>query len=177
MALLRYTRCSRFHLGQSWYSHIQSLRLAKVYRSCTVAGSYLRTFFGRGSFIDPNEVEDLFANYLTPTELDDRQIQKFTTYVYNNYIHSTTRFPAFRRAKFSADTEGRQMRASRSTVNWTGCPITPTLVYSLIGALLELQERNYSKTLSVNTMKLSKKSIAKEAFIRETMDDYMNEIL
>lgn len=163
----------RFHLGQSWYRRIQFLGLAKTYRSNTAAGSYLRAYFGL-AFMDPNEVEDFFVNELTPTEpRDDKQIKTFRDYVYNNYIHTTARFPPSVWAKYSPDI-GRTTNACESLnskLNGMFYHAHPN-IYSLIDALLELQERNYAKMLSVSTKKLSKKRIAKEAFIRETMEQY-----
>jgi len=148
------------------------LGLAKTYRSVTEGGSYLRAYFGL-AFIHPNEVENFFVNELTPREPDDEQIQEFTNYVYNNYVQPTARFPPSLWAKFSSDI-GRTTNACESfnsKLNGMFYHAHPN-IYSLIDALLELQEKNYAKTLSVSTKKLLKKRTEKEAFIRQTMEEY-----
>jgi len=163
----------RFHLGQAWFRKIQALGLVAKYRSKSPAGSFLRTFFGM-PFLPPELAEEFFLEdlmaYAPP---GDKQIREFCEYVYDTYVCETARFPPSVWAKYSP-------RICRTTNACEGfhARLNGMFYYAhpdvhlLSDALLEIQERSYSKMLSVHFTKQRKRSSAKEASIQQFMDDY-----
>lgn len=161
----------RFHLSQAWFRKIQTLGLTKVYRSRSAEGSYLRSFFGL-SFVDPSKIEDFFLDEFTRAEPNDSRIHDFSNYVYENYISSTARFPppvwADYTARISRTTNACESLHSR--LNSMFYHAHPN-IFVLTDALLEIQERSYTKMLSVNVTQQRKESADKEAFIRNVMTE------
>lgn len=159
----------RFHLSQAWFRKIQSLGLTKVYKSRSAEGSYLRSFFGL-SFLDPSRIEDFFIEEFTQAEPDDSRIHEFSTYVYKNYISSTARFPpplwTSYTSRISRTTNACESLHSR--LNSMFYHAHPN-IFILTDSLLEVQERGYTKMLSVNVTKQRKESAQKEDFIRAVM--------
>lgn len=163
------TRGCRFHLGQSWYKRIQSLGLSKTYKSASAEGSYLRSFFGL-AYISPDELEDFYIEDFVSYEPSNTTVQEFTDYVYENYIRSGARYPSSMWAAYSAS-------VSRTTNACEGLHArlkdmfyhTHPDIYLLIDALLEIQERCYTKMNSIQSKKQLKRSAEKEQFIEDTM--------
>ena len=63
---------------------MHSLGLAKVYRSASAEGPYLRSFFG----LPLKTIEE----FVTREPASNEQIHKFSEYVYKNYIPIMARF-------------------------------------------------------------------------------------
>ena len=68
-------KCCRFHLGQSWWRHIQKDRFlrdeySKINVEPTETGSWLRKFFGL-SALPPDEVPDAFSHLIEEAPIDD----------------------------------------------------------------------------------------------------------
>jgi hypothetical protein len=76
----------RFHIGQSWWRHIQKIGLSAQYKdtNCDIS-KWLRRFFAL-PLLPASEVEDAFA-----MDIMDDMWTKFADYVYENYIDSSGR--------------------------------------------------------------------------------------
>ena len=165
----------RFHLGQSWIRKIRELGLTKTYRSTTADGSYLRSFFGL-SFVDPDKMEEFFRNDFTQNEpTSNKQIQKFTNYVYNTYIRDDARFPPSMWSKYSYTLchTTNACEGLHSRMNNMFYQAHPD-IFKFINALLEIQDEAYSKMLSTEITHQRKESREKQEFIKEVTDDFEN---
>lgn len=162
----------RFHLGQSWFRRIQSLGLTKMYRSKTAEGSYLRVFFGL-PFLDPTDMENFFEYELQMKEPNHPAVKEFSKYVYENYVRPGALFPPYLWASYSSSIARttNACESFNSKLNGQFYHAHPN-IYLFIDALLEIQERTYSKMLSVHIKKMSKKSALKQQYIREAMDAF-----
>ena len=58
--------CCRFHLGQSWWQKIQSLRLSVEYKNkCSDVSKWRTHFFGLAlSFLPTDEIEECFVELI-----------------------------------------------------------------------------------------------------------------
>ena len=83
----------RFHLGQSWWRHIQTLGLSEDYKAKgTPVSEWLMLFFGL-SLLSPNDVITAFTEEIMPSMPTDDRCQRFADYVVDNYIDDGCDFP------------------------------------------------------------------------------------
>lgn len=82
----------RFHLAQSWYRKIQSLRLVSFYKTSYENGKWLQHLFGL-PFLAPDRVSsDCFVeNFMANIPLGDN-FMKMADYIIDNYICETVIF-------------------------------------------------------------------------------------
>ncbi|KAE9538197.1 hypothetical protein AGLY_006169, partial [Aphis glycines] len=83
----------RFHLSLSWWRLIESVGLIREYENKkSKIGKWLRELFGL-MFLDPNEVELYYENFLKNNQPKDERIKKIITYLDTTYIENDATFP------------------------------------------------------------------------------------
>ena len=83
----------RFHLGQSWYRHIQEYHLAQDYKSKTPIGKWLHLTFGL-HFLPPAQVGSAFADIIMHEMPENHEnCTKYADYLTETYIDVDSTFP------------------------------------------------------------------------------------
>jgi len=121
-------------------------------------------------------MEEFFLNDFTQNEpTSNKQIQKFTNYVYNTYIRDDARFPPSMWSKYSYTLchTTNACEGLHSRMNNMFYQAHPD-IFKFINALLEIQDEAYSKMLSTEITHQRKESREKEEFIKEVTDDFEN---
>jgi hypothetical protein len=83
----------RFHLGQSWWRKMQSLRLSKQYgKKDSEVSQFLKEIFGL-QHLPPAEVCDCFVLEFLPNLSNDKRVEQFCDYLLENFIDAVSTFP------------------------------------------------------------------------------------
>ncbi|KAE9525843.1 hypothetical protein AGLY_014069 [Aphis glycines] len=90
--LIKIQRC-HFHLGQSWWRKIQELGLTSEYiNKSSEIGTFLKYIFGL-PYRNPDMVGKFYDYELFSIQPLNEQLRKFTDYLVDNYIDSSSHFP------------------------------------------------------------------------------------
>ena len=82
-----------FHLGQSWWRKIQSLRLSKHYgKKDSEVSQFLKKIFGL-SLLQTEEVCGCFTLEFLSNLPNDKRVEEFCNYLLENYIDADSTFP------------------------------------------------------------------------------------
>jgi len=85
-------KACRFHLGQSWWRKIQSLRLNKQYgKKDSEVSHFSKKIFGL-SLLPPAEVCDCFALEFLSILPNDKRVEQFCDYLLENFIDADSNF-------------------------------------------------------------------------------------
>ncbi|KAF0748943.1 MULE domain-containing protein, partial [Aphis craccivora] len=127
----------RFHLTQAWWKNIQRCRLQTEYKNIdSEIGKWLYLIFGLSHF--PHyEVEDVFINELMTILPTHSNVTKFTDYIVENYISSTsTLYPIFSERTTNAC---ESFHASFSSNFYSSHPN----IFVFLKAIIETQTNTY----------------------------------
>lgn len=85
--------CCRFHLGQSWHRKLVDYHLGQEYKNReSEIGQWLHMVFGL-QHLQPDEIEDAFADPVMADCPNDSRCTKFTDYILANYVQHTSPWP------------------------------------------------------------------------------------
>jgi len=118
--------CRRFHLTQAWYCKIQELGLSVEYNNDdSEVVKWLRYVY-----VDPNEAGDVFVFSLTEFMSQNDKLEKFSSYMVDNYISEEATYPPIMWA-------------------WAPASTTKTSLFIFLNALEDFQTEVYIKIQSV----------------------------
>lgn len=158
----------RFHLSQNWWRHIQACSLTNDYKEKdNEIGAFLKLFFGL-PFLCPDEVEDSFVDDFVSIMPDDERVQKFTDYVFENYVSPDAKFPPSMWAAYSSSIARttNSCESFHSHFNASFYAAHPN-IYILIETLLRVQCETYAKIADIQKQKRRLDSLRKEEKIAE----------
>ncbi|KAK7603911.1 hypothetical protein V9T40_004184 [Parthenolecanium corni] len=173
-------RGCRFHLGQSWWRHIQLYSLSEDYKNqSSDIGNYLKMFFGL-PFLHPADVEDCFLDDLLPMKGTDPtgnefnadpRVKNFTDYIFRTYIGPNSKFPPHMWAEYSSSIARttNPCEAFHSHFNSDFYSAHPN-IFVFIENILEIQCETYAKMLDAKKFKKPAVSQQKEKIIATLMN-------
>lgn len=172
---IKITGC-RFHLTQSWYRQIQKLGLTQSYKDeKSDVGKWLHYCFGL-LFLEPNEVEDFYFFELYEIKPQNTNLEKFSDYLFENYLTKESKFPPHVWASASADLNKSTNACESFHAHFNNSMYhTHPSIFIFVKELLNVQTETYVKCNSISVTNMSRNlGKKKQRFMEEQIKKYKN---